>query len=176
MHRNWGRALKKASKSHFSVSFFYLFQSPQGDSLAQLVEHNTFNVGVLGSSPRRITIRFIKSKKTSENQRFSEVLLFASYPKSAQYMAISGVQKGSKKFYTEFAPFLGVNWLHFNILRRLRLLCPCFLRELQREQYADNTALLSKYAKLWIRLVNHLSALSFLRIFHLNNCLVDDKN
>ena len=25
------------------------------DSLAQLVEHNTFNVGVLGSSPRRIT-------------------------------------------------------------------------------------------------------------------------
>ncbi len=27
----------------------------QHDSLAQLVEHNTFNVGVLGSSPRRIT-------------------------------------------------------------------------------------------------------------------------
>ena len=26
-----------------------------GDSLAQQVEHNTFNVGVLGSSPRRIT-------------------------------------------------------------------------------------------------------------------------
>jgi hypothetical protein len=25
------------------------------DSLAQLVEHNTFNVGVLGSNPRRIT-------------------------------------------------------------------------------------------------------------------------
>ncbi len=25
------------------------------DSLAQLVEHNTFNVGVLGSSPKRIT-------------------------------------------------------------------------------------------------------------------------
>ncbi len=27
------------------------------DSLAQQVEHNTFNVGVLGSSPRRITER-----------------------------------------------------------------------------------------------------------------------
>ena len=27
------------------------------DSLAQLVEHNTFNVGVLGSSPRRITVK-----------------------------------------------------------------------------------------------------------------------
>ena len=25
------------------------------DSLAQLVEHNTFNVGVVGSSPTRIT-------------------------------------------------------------------------------------------------------------------------
>ena len=25
------------------------------DSLAQLVEHNTLNVGVLGSSPKRIT-------------------------------------------------------------------------------------------------------------------------
>ena len=30
----------------------------QDDSLAQLVEHNTFNVGVLGSSPRRITKEF----------------------------------------------------------------------------------------------------------------------
>ena len=27
----------------------------QVDPLAQLVEHNTFNVGVLGSSPKRIT-------------------------------------------------------------------------------------------------------------------------
>ena len=27
----------------------------QDDSLAQLVEHNTFNVGVLGSSPSGIT-------------------------------------------------------------------------------------------------------------------------
>ena len=27
------------------------------DPLAQLVEHNTFNVGVLGSSPKRITRR-----------------------------------------------------------------------------------------------------------------------
>ena len=27
------------------------------DSLAQLVEHNTFNVGVSGSSPERVTKR-----------------------------------------------------------------------------------------------------------------------
>ena len=30
-----------------------LFKS--NDSVAQLVEHNTFNVGVLGSSPSRVT-------------------------------------------------------------------------------------------------------------------------
>ena len=29
------------------------------DPLAQLVEHNTFNVGVLGSSPKRITERVL---------------------------------------------------------------------------------------------------------------------
>ena len=30
-------------------------ESPKVDPLAQSVEHNTFNVGVLGSSPKRIT-------------------------------------------------------------------------------------------------------------------------
>ena len=34
------------------------------DSLAQLVEHNTFNVGVLGSSPRRITKKGYSAMKT----------------------------------------------------------------------------------------------------------------
>ncbi len=29
--------------------------TPQGDLLAQLVEHNTFNVGVMGSSPIQVT-------------------------------------------------------------------------------------------------------------------------
>ena len=33
------------------------------DSLAQLVEHNTFNVGVLGSSPKRITKRKAKRRQ-----------------------------------------------------------------------------------------------------------------
>ena len=42
--------------SKISANFASLFErTAQGDSLAQLVEHNTFNVGVLGSSPRRIT-------------------------------------------------------------------------------------------------------------------------
>ena len=41
------------------------------DSLAQLVEHNTFNVGVLGSSPKRITRRESCSDVT---------LFFYAYP------------------------------------------------------------------------------------------------
>ena len=41
------------------------------DSLAQQVEHNTFNVGVLGSSPRRIT---------KEKVFISEDLFFFSHP------------------------------------------------------------------------------------------------
>ena len=33
----------------------YLCNPKTEDSLAQLVEHNTFNVGVSGSSPERVT-------------------------------------------------------------------------------------------------------------------------
>ena len=66
----------------------------QKDSLAQLVEHNTFNVGVVGSSPTRITEGFINPTKTSENHRFSEVLLYALSPQSLQNIEVSGVQKG----------------------------------------------------------------------------------
>ena len=38
------------------------------DSLAQQVEHNTFNVGVLGSSPKRITNNQCKMKRIPNNQ------------------------------------------------------------------------------------------------------------
>ncbi len=55
-------------------------------------------------APRRITKRFIKSQKTSENQRFSEVFVLCLYPKSAQYIAISSVQEGSRVFEARFAP------------------------------------------------------------------------
>ena len=43
------------------------------DSLAQLVEHNTFNVGVLGSNPKRITKRKAKGdnkRQVLQNQYF----------------------------------------------------------------------------------------------------------
>ena len=53
-------------KMHFLLHFFskifgqfkkkqYFCITFEGDSLAQQVEHHTFNVGVLGSSPRRVT-------------------------------------------------------------------------------------------------------------------------
>ena len=43
------------------------------DSLAQQVEHNTFNVGVLGSSPRRIT-----KERSSEMKTFSLLAILYS--------------------------------------------------------------------------------------------------
>ena len=43
---------------HFFIPLHSLLRDKaNGDPLAQLVEHNTFNVGVLGSSPKRITAR-----------------------------------------------------------------------------------------------------------------------
>ena len=42
------------------------------DSLAQQVEHNTFNVGVLGSSPRRITKR---TKPNGDKKETSPTIL-----------------------------------------------------------------------------------------------------
>ena len=43
------------------------------DSLAQQVEHNTFNVGVLGSSPGGSTQTKNKTMKTADNQSLSAV-------------------------------------------------------------------------------------------------------
>ena len=43
------------SKKQCTFATAFHKNSIYGDPLAQLVEHNTFNVGVLGSSPKRIT-------------------------------------------------------------------------------------------------------------------------
>ena len=60
-----------------AVSFGIHTFAPQntGDPLAQLVEHNTFNVGVLGSSPKRITKRKVFS---NEDLSFGYELLLVS--------------------------------------------------------------------------------------------------
>lgn len=49
-----------------------------GDLVAQLVEHNTFNVGALGSSPSGIT--FITSFTTKSSQTNDFVSFFLLYP------------------------------------------------------------------------------------------------
>ena len=54
------------------------------DSLAQQVEHNTFNVGVLGSSPRRITENKRKIKQIPDNQTLSGIFIFSKYCISPQ--------------------------------------------------------------------------------------------
>ena len=45
---------KSMSKTHATATNHASYQR-RSDSLAQLVEHHTFNVGVLGSSPKRVT-------------------------------------------------------------------------------------------------------------------------
>ena len=57
--------IKLSHKIFVTISLFQLKELPLHslsnrkltDSLAQLVEHNTFNVGVMGSSPMRVTKR-----------------------------------------------------------------------------------------------------------------------
>ena len=53
------RRVKKSGNSfvvtYKCVTFAPEIKNIKVDSLAQLVEHNTFNVGVLGSNPKRIT-------------------------------------------------------------------------------------------------------------------------
>ena len=44
----------------------FLHSQKRDDSVAQLVEHYTFNVGVLGSSPSGITRKISKGRKASQ--------------------------------------------------------------------------------------------------------------
>ena len=59
------------------------------DSLAQLVEHNTFNVGVLGSSPRRITENKRKIKQIPDNQILSGISFFWQVAENSRFKAQS---------------------------------------------------------------------------------------
>ena len=62
------------------------------DSLAQQVEHNTFNVGVLGSSPRRITENKRKIKQIPDNQALSGISFFSQIAKRGTLKHILSVQ------------------------------------------------------------------------------------
>ena len=58
------------------------------DSLAQQVEHNTFNVGVLGSSPRRITENKRKIKQIPDNQTLSGIYFFWQVAEKSRFKHI----------------------------------------------------------------------------------------
>ena len=67
------------------------------DSLAQQVEHNTFNVGVLGSSPRRITKREFR-------QRPVELLLFLHGENNARTGPKTIVDGNKRRLFAIRAP------------------------------------------------------------------------
>ena len=72
------------------------------DSLAQQVEHNTFNVGVLGSSPRRIT------KKASGNRSLFCLCILRRNSEMQPPVHTGGAQRGSSVPGGDFCPRLGV--------------------------------------------------------------------
>ncbi len=59
-----GKTFGRMQKKHYLC--IALEESNHGDPLAQLVEHHTFNVGVLGSNPKRITEIPAESQRTNE--------------------------------------------------------------------------------------------------------------
>ena len=86
----WKKLQKNLVSSKISTNFAVLLrrtptQSEWGDSLAQLVEHNTFNVGVLGSSPRRITKGFGRTPQSTEISWFSVLFFLVKLQDNAEY-------------------------------------------------------------------------------------------
>ncbi len=80
---NEKKLAEKVSDNEKSCTFAaalapYPFRGSKDDSVAQQVEHNTFNVGVLGSSPSRVTN---KQKISDHGRRF--FVIFA-IPKELQ--------------------------------------------------------------------------------------------
>ena len=82
-----------------------------GDPLAQLVEHNTFNVGVLGSSPKRITKTLVNQKVSIGTKMltfFRNLLIFRQKCRKISHLLTSArVHKGAtgcKIFETYLRP------------------------------------------------------------------------
>ena len=74
---------KNLQTTIFSLSLHPQLRNIVDDSVAQLVEHNTFNVGVLGSNPSWITKgnRHLKEKsgKSLLNPVFRRLFLFSEF-------------------------------------------------------------------------------------------------
>ena len=62
-------------ESHYSP--VVMFRASLNGPLAQLVEHQTFNLGVPGSSPGRFTLRYVfKSPYTFAIDRVFDIVLY----------------------------------------------------------------------------------------------------
>ena len=83
--------MRNSKKSNtFAHAFeIQVYFRTQGDPLAQQVEHNTFNVGVLGSSPKRIT-------KTERQLSQQITVFFYLYTSEEQIL-----RTGQQKFYED---------------------------------------------------------------------------
>jgi hypothetical protein len=72
---------------HQGILQYFCNPKKRDDSVAQLVEHYTFNVGVLGSNPSGITKVDIKNRQnkpeTLQNQSLAGFFIFCSYQKKA---------------------------------------------------------------------------------------------
>ena len=73
-----------------------------GDSLAQLVEHNTFNVGVVGSSPTRITEQNGKLPQISETKTVSAIFVMSISGKITHFVRFRGVQFVNSPYVNSF--------------------------------------------------------------------------
>ena len=99
-HRNPDARMMQGTKIRKKVKFLCIFQKSiylctrltaiRIDSLAQQVEHNTFNVGVLGSSPRRITENKREIKQIPDNQTLSGISFFWQVAENSRFKHIIG--------------------------------------------------------------------------------------
>ncbi len=95
------------------------------DSLAQLVEHNTFNVGVLGSSPRRITEQNGKMPQIAETKTVSAIFVMPLSGKMTHIVGFRGVQFVNSPCREQFCsrfPSGICNYLTFCVFLRFTVL------------------------------------------------------
>ena len=108
------------------------------DSVAQQVEHNTFNVGVLGSSPRRITQTKSKTMKTADNQSLSAVFLFIHTANWSRIPHFTGGEIGGLNFHIKTSPpdWIIFHWFSAFCIKQT-LFKTCIFTPSKKEEYGN---------------------------------------
>ena len=147
--RNFGTKIRKKAKifCNFQKSIYLCTRltAIRIDSLAQQVEHNTFNVGVLGSSPKRITKSKCKTMKTADNQSLSAVFLFihtANWSRirinvkiwGIRWLSINLSQPEQKESLVLYSPELWTEALYFCIEGFRCSVCGTLIKEVDNFQ------------------------------------------